>query len=114
RTDCPSDPFVRFFDETFRFAEGETELPFEERIEEAKVVHRLNFIEALCRLYDMRLDELRVNYQSVCSLTPDILKEFEISRESLIESLRMKLTTAKKEYWKRLFDGMEEVRNRLT
>ena len=112
--DDPADPFVRFFHETFTFPEqGETK-PFAERIEETQVVHRVNFIEALCLLYDARMAELQRNYQAVVELTPDILKEFEISRPGLIESLRQKLTTAKKEYWQRLFDGMAEINRRLT
>jgi len=112
--DHPNDPFVRFFNETFRFPEAERERPFAEKIEETKVVHRLNFIESLCLLYDLRMAELQENYQAVCSLNADILKEFEISRPGLIKSLRMKLATAKKEYWQRLFDGMQEIQSRLT
>lgn len=112
--DNPDDPFVRFFNETFRFPEVADARSFDQKIEETKVVHRLNFIETLCRLFDLRMSELQENYQAVCSLSPDILKEFEINRAGLIKSLRMKLTTAKKEYWKRLFDGMAEIQNRLT
>ncbi len=112
--DHPEDPFVRFFNETFTFPADEEATPFEQQVEQAQVVHRLNFIEALCHLYDMRMAELQANYQAVCSLSADILKEFEISRASLIESLRQKLATAKKEYWQRLFDGMEEINSRLT
>ena len=110
--DDPADPFVRFFNETFTFPEEGEAKPFEERIEEAKLVNRVNFIEALCLLYDARMSELQRNYQAVTGLSPDILKEFSISRPGLIESLRQKLTTAKKEYWQRLFDGMEEISRR--
>ena len=112
--DDPADPFVRFFHETFTFPEEGEAKPFAERIEEMQVVHRVNFIEALCLLYDARMAELQRNYQAVVELTPDILKEFEISRPGLIESLRQKLATAKKEYWQRLFDGMSEINRRLT
>lgn len=109
------DPFTRFFNETFTFAPEETDArPFDEQLEETRVVHRLNFIEALCHLYDARIEELRRNYQAVCSLSPDILKEFEISRQGMIASLQMKLATARKEYWERLFDGMAEIHTRLT
>jgi len=89
--DSPDDPFVRFFNESFPYPETKEEKPFAEQIEEAKIVYRLNFIEALCRLFDLRMAELQENYRAVCTLSPDILKEFEISREGLITSLRMKL-----------------------
>lgn len=112
------DPFTRFFNETFTFAEEEDEeakaKSIDERIEETKVAHRLNFIEALVHLYGLRMEELHRNYQAICDISPDILKEFEISKPGLISSLRMKLATTKKEYWRRLFDGMEEINSRLT
>lgn len=114
-----TDPFTRFFNETFTFAEEEEEeetkaKKFEDRLEETKVVHRLNFIEALCHLYDLRMAELQRNYQAICDISPDILKEFDISKAGLISSLKMKLATCKKEYWQRLFDGMSEINSRLT
>lgn len=108
------DPFERFFYETFTFPEDKPSEPFEKKLEETKVVQRMNFIEALAHLYDLRMQELHTNYQAVCALSPDILKEFDISQHSLIASLQMKLKTAKKEYWQRLFDGMAEIQSRLT
>jgi hypothetical protein len=111
------DPFTRFFEETFTFPDEEeesTRKSFEQEIEETKVVHRLNFIEALCHLYNLRMAELHRNYQAICDISADILKEFEISRPGLIASLKMKIATAKKEYWTRLFDGMAEINSRLT
>jgi hypothetical protein len=111
------DPFTRFFEETFTFPDEEeesTRKSFEQEIEETKVVHRLNFIEALCHLYNLRMAELHRNYQAICDISADILKEFEISRPGLIASLKMKIATAKKEYWQRLFDGMSEINSRLT
>lgn len=126
RIDMPSeasrggstDPFARFFDETFHFPDPEEDetdnRKFDEVLEETKVVRRLNFVEALCHLYDERMLELSENYEAVCAIRPDILKEFDISKASLMKSLKMKLATAKKEYWQRLFDGMDAITRRLT
>lgn len=111
----PVDPFTKFFNETFVFAECEdAEAPFEEQIAETQLVNRLNFIEALCHLYDLRMAQLQDYYQAICDIPMDILKEFDITKSGLVESLRMKLSTAKKEYWSRLFDGMAEIKTRLT
>jgi len=109
-----NDPFVRFFDDAFPMPERADEKPLEEQVKNAQLVNRLNLIEALCMLYDARMAELQGNYQAVCKLDADILKEFEISRDGLIKSLKMKLATAKTEYWRRLFDGLEEITKRLT
>ncbi len=108
------DPFTRFFDETFTYPEAEEEVPFTKQLQEAQIVHRLNFIEALCRLHDLRIQQLQRNYQAVCDLSADILEEFDIKKGGLIKSLKMKLDTCKKEYWQRLFDGMKEINTRLT
>jgi hypothetical protein len=110
-----ADPFTRFFDETFTYPEPEKHgKSMDERVEETKIVHRVNLIEALCLLHDARMRELQQNYTAICRLPFDILAEFEISKNSLLESLRMKLAAAKKEYWQRLFDGMSEINSRLT
>ena len=109
-----TDPFEQFFNETFIMPEPKKEKPWEEKIKQTQLSKRLNFIEALCQLYQDRMDELNHNYQAVCSIDPSILMEFEISKKGLIESLRMKLATCKKEYWQRLFDGMNEITERLT
>ena len=110
-----ADPFARFFDETFTYPEPEKHgKSMDERVEETKIVHRVNLIEALCLLHDARMRELQQNYTAICRLPFDILAEFEISKNSLLESLRMKLAAAKKEYWQRLFDGMSEINSRLT
>lgn len=108
------DPFTRFFNETFTYPQAEEEIPFDAQLEEARIVHRLNFIEALCRLHDQRIAQLQRNYQAVCELSADILEEFDIKKGGLIKSLKMKLDTCKKEYWRRLFDGMKEINTRLT
>ena len=108
------DPFTRFFHETFTYPEAEEEIPFDTQLEQAQIVHRLNFIEALCRLHDLRIEQLQRNYQAVCELSAEILAEFDINKGGLIKSLKMKLDTCKKEYWRRLFDGMKEINTRLT
>lgn len=115
RDDPDNDPFTRFFNETFTFTEAEEdERPFEEKLADAQLVNRMNFIEALCHLYDARMLELQRNYQAICGIPTDILEEFDIKKPGLVKSLKMKLATAKKEYWQRLFEGMEEIRTRLT
>jgi len=109
------DPFAKYFDETFSYPKPEEATKsMDEKIDETKLVHRVNLIEALCILHDSRMLELQQNYSAICKLPFDILKEFEISKKGLLESLKMKLATTKKEYWVRLFDGMSEINTRLT
>ena len=108
------DPFTQFFDDTFNYPEppepsGKTSAEYFDEI-----VQRTNFIEALCVLYDRRMAHLNKAFTAICTIPEDVLREFELSRSALTEALKMRLANAKKEYWKRLFDGMEELYRRLT
>jgi hypothetical protein len=116
RDKATTDPFVQFFNDNFTYPEKpkEEKRDFDKEVESAKVVHGANLIEALCYLYEDRMKQLQGNYSAICSLDLEILKEFEISKNSLIESLRMKLGNAKKQFWERLFDGMKKINERLT
>jgi hypothetical protein len=108
------DPFDIFFEETFTYPDTDADpcAPPKEEFED--LVKRTNMIEALVRLHDMRMEELQRHYTSVCALPRDLLVEFGITKSHLIESLRLKIAACKKEYWGRLFDGMEEITLRLT
>lgn len=114
-TDTP-DPFTQFFNENFSYpkAKEKETRNFDEEVEQAKIVHKQNLIEALCTLYEARMQELQNNYSAICSLDLEILEEFQISKNSLIESLKMKLENCKKQFWQRLFDGMSKINDRLT
>lgn len=110
-----ADPFVKFFDEAFTYpTEKESDrIDFKEQVQN-ELVGGANLIEVLCTLFDKRQEELRANYTAICTLDLEILKEFEISRASLIESLKRKLDSNKKQFWQRLFDGMESINKLLT
>jgi len=110
------DPFQRFFDENFKYPEVDTEekKSLDEKIEQNKLIGGANLIEILCTLHEKRLEELNDNYRAVCSLPADLLKEFEIKKDNLVESLRLKLVNCKKEFWSRLFAGMKNINRTLT
>ena len=111
------DPFQRFFDENFKYPEVDKEekkRSLDEKIEENKLIGGANLIEILCTLHEKRLEELNENYKAVCSLPADLLKEFEIKKDDLVESLRLKLANCKKEFWSRLFAGMKNINRTLT
>lgn len=106
--------FCQFFDKTFQYPEPKKEEKLEEKIENTQLTTGKNLIETLCFIYEERMVQLQENYKAVCSLDPNLLKEFEITKQGLMSSLEMKLKTLKKEYWKRLFDGTGQITERLT
>lgn len=110
----PNDPFTSFFESAFKYPEPKEKLVFEERIKNAQLVTGQNLIEVLVNFYEERMAELLANYTAICTLDYEILKEFEISKQSLIESLNNKLAATKKLYWNRLFDGMKNINKLLT
>ena len=108
------DPFETFFNENFTYPEEKAEEKFEDKVEQTKLVKNTNLIETLCFLHDEELNRLNKNFGAICELDPDLLKEFEITREGLIESLKMKISTIKGQYWNRLFDNLDKIKERLT
>lgn len=110
------DPFQRFFDENFKYPEvnNEEAKTLDKKIEESKLVAGQNLIEILSDLYQDRMIELNKHYASICALPADLLKEFEIKKENLVDSLKRKLANCKKEYWQRLFAGMKNINRTLT
>lgn len=71
-------------------------------------------IEVLVELYQNDMQILISNYQSVCKLNPDILRELGVSVVSMKSGLRMKIQGLKQVYWEELFNRLESLTNRLT
>lgn len=81
---------------------------------ENQLVAGKNLIEALYELYQADMQRLLNNYQAVCSLDEDILEELNVSVESVISGLRMKIEGLKDGYWSELFDRYTSITARLT
>jgi hypothetical protein len=109
------DPFYNFFSETFDYPEPKTKEESDgESAKESNLVEGKNLIERLCSIYDSRLLTLQENYKRICELDFSLLSEFEISKQSLSNSLRSKIQGLKKQCWKELFDGMDGINEKLT
>jgi hypothetical protein len=109
-----NDPFAKFFDETFSYPEPAENEEAEEIEEENQVAKGQNLIEILCDSYEETMEHLKKSYQAVCSLDRNLLLEFNLTKGSLIQSLKLKIESAKKEYWQRLFEGLTSINSRLT
>lgn len=107
-------PFNNFFEENFKYPKEPIKINFEEKIKNTQLVNSSNLVETLDFLYQKRMKELWDSYTAICNLDYELLKEFELTKESLIKSLEMKINSVKKEFWQRLFDGMKSINSRLT
>jgi hypothetical protein len=108
------DPFAAFFEENFKYPEKEEKETFEEKIENNKLVTGRNLIDVLVDIHDREMEKLIKNFSNICELDPELLSEFEITKAGLIESLKQKISSLKKSYWQRLFDGLSKIKERLT
>lgn len=108
------DPFVDFFNENFSYPEEKKEEITPDDAPESQIVGGVNFVERLTSIYEARMAQIHRNYSAICSFERDILDEFNITKSGLVESLRLKIKSTKKTFWRKLFDQMREITDRLT
>jgi hypothetical protein len=123
------DAFGRFFKEQFadlinRFKAAEPEKPdhgfSEEKTKGGRVrpFHSLvvgpNYPEALVQLYNAEMEHVNKNYRLVSDLDVDLLREFEIFPDKIMQCLKLRLAGLRNDYWKELFDHLNAITERLT
>lgn len=109
------DPFNVWFNQNFQF-EKAAEFGHKERDEAIKneLEAGQNLIEILANLYSKEFEKLIRNYQAICSLDASILKEISVDTYKIKNGLQEKIKGLKYTYWKRLFDGLGSLTNKLT
>ncbi len=78
------------------------------------IVEGDGLIETLHNLYQADLTLLLDNYRKVCSLDAALFKELDISVNSIIENIKIRVKGLKDAYWYELFDNYETLTKRLT
>lgn len=128
-SDGEDDAFKRFFNEQFsglkaRFetaksAEAESELDKRDR-EKAeceskfqKLVAGRDYVHALVDLYLADMARIRKNYDAVALLDADLLKEFSVYPDKIMECLKTRLSELRTTYWRELFSRLDTVTKRL-
>lgn len=113
------DPFDLWFEEHFiveadKHDTSEYETEEKKREEIRGLIVGRNPVEVLAELYRKDMEKLIANYQAVCDLDPDILRELAVNREGLREGMKGKIKGLKSLYWRELFDNLEAITDRLT
>lgn len=80
----------------------------------SSLVSGRGMIEVLDELYRAELDGLIFNYKKVCSLDEALFKELNISLDSVIKSIKMRIKGMKHAYWHELFANYTPLTERLT
>ena len=115
------DPFELWFEETYSFKEDASKDKTEyqkrkDQKEEFKknLVGGASLIERLEELYLQEMTHLHTNYLSIASLDADLLKQLNVSKESMMEAMKLKIEGLKNLYWEELFDNLDTITSRLT
>ncbi|GAB6071544.1 hypothetical protein JCM30760_26420 [Thiomicrorhabdus hydrogeniphila] len=114
------DPFDLWFDESFKKPQPEkgvaSEGDSQEETESSKneLIQAIGLVEALEQLYQQELQSLLSNYEKIQSLDAFIFEELNIDLKSVKESLKLKISSLKSQYWRELFSNLDKVTSRLT
>lgn len=121
------DPFSLWFDETFpldtrktKATEWEQRNAMADNLKKSMtadaggdIVKREGLIKLLEGLYNKELEQLFDTYTKLTTIPSELLRELEISIDSVKASLRMKVGTLKDLYWKELFGSLDTITDKL-
>jgi hypothetical protein len=122
----PDDPFHLWFDTEFEFKKADKPIPDNEDDPDGEdpnslraklnkaVVSGKGKVPALVELYNHEMEHLYANFKQISSLDPELLKELGVSKASISGALRSRITGLKNNYWKELFNNLEDITKRLT
>lgn len=113
------DPFDLWFDDNFKKtpkkeeggSQQEKRSPAQAKKE---LIKALGLVEALEQLYQKELKHLLHNYQTIQSLDSDLINELGVSKQSLVQGLKQKISGLKSKFWKELFSNLTKITSRLT
>lgn len=116
------DAFDRFFREQFAhlIEKFEGDKAAESRLERrtkskfSALVVGPSYLEALVSLYNKDIATVQSNFDLVSKLDADLLREFNVSPDSILACLKTRLAGLRTEYWHELFDHLDTITNRLT
>ena len=84
-----------------------------DEIPDGEVVEGGSVIKTLVRCYDDELDEMYSSYRSIVKIKVKLLKELGVTKDSMLEGLRLKINGLKSKYWSALFNHLNDVTKRL-
>lgn len=113
------DAFDRFFKEQFAHLIKKCEDSQKQEREGKQsrfsdIVVGPSYVESMVSLYLAELGKVQRNFDAVGTLDADLLKEFEISVDSIRSCLKARLSGLRSEYWEELFRNLHTVTDRLT
>ena len=94
--------------------------PVKQTKEEADAAWRANIMEGkdgiiptMVAAYDADLAKLIDTYRAVVKLDPELLKELGVTKATILDGLRSKISGLKNRYWEALFEHLKDITKRL-
>ena len=123
RKGARKDPFNIWFEEYFDFEIGKkdaTKFKYDEdgacSRDEAitnGVVKSGDLVKTMVTIYQKELEKLMTNYHKLQSIDAGLMAELNVDIETLKSSLRLRCEGLKDAYWRRLFEGLQQITRRL-
>lgn len=79
-----------------------------------EIIQRIDEVEFLVNDYHSQVDKLMNNAKSICEFDSDIIGEFGITQDVIIEKIKQKIESLNGEYWKRVFQYTDILNQRIT
>ncbi|MFW6247203.1 MAG: DUF4942 domain-containing protein, partial [bacterium] len=117
------DAFDRLFNMQFKglknkFDTERTEADYEkEKKEKSKFTSLVlgeSYVKSIVTMYNEDMKKTQRNYEAVSKLDADLLKEFGVYPDKILECLKQRTKGLKSLYWNELLSRMSEITDRLT
>ena len=77
------------------------------------VVKSGDLVKTMVTIYQKELEKLMTNYHKLQSIDAGLMAELNVDIETLKSSLRLRCEGLKDAYWRRLFEGLQQITRRL-
>lgn len=120
------DPFTLWFNNHFKVSSNETKLAeFERRTSmsqrmkdqisaKQEIIKDEGLVNTLEQLYNKEMEHLMQTYLMLNNVDSDLLKELNVSIQSVREGLQSKIASLKNLYWRELFDNLAIIMDKLS
>jgi len=114
------DAFDAFFDSHFAELLANYRAPAEKKQENSSdpdpsdLVNGNDLVTALVQLYGRDVARVQKSYNLLCGVDVSLLRELDVTIEVIKAKLKNKLSELKKQYWKKVFDNLDRLTERLT
>lgn len=119
-------PFTKWFEDSFKFEKTDSMAQMKANVamnteaneatdnQKNELISSTGIVKTLEQFYNKDMTNILNTYQNLAEIDQSLLNELEIKIDTVKETLRMKIAGKKKEYWKKLFNELSDITEKLT